>query len=206
MEDSGLGIAAENLDKVFEPFFTTKESAQGTGLGLSTAYGILRQSNGAIQVESEPGKGTRFALYLPITDQAVIPSVASESAQVLSEGKRCTVLVVEDERTVRRLMTSMLSREGFEVLEAESGDEALSVFGDREDIGFVLCDLAMPGLSGTEFRDEFTRDRPGLRFLFVSGCAAETHTNLMDLPNSSFLPKPFGLKRLLAAVNMALSD
>ncbi len=206
VRDSGTGIEPEILDKIFEPFFTTKGPSQGTGLGLSTAYGTIRQNKGAIQVESEAGNGTRFAIYLPVTDQPLKASSTAD-AQLSAQGKeRFTVLVVEDERAVRRLMTSVLAREGFEVLEAQSGDEALDQFGAREDIGLVLCDLGLPGISGTEFFERFTANRPGLRFLFVSGCAAETYSTLIDLPNSTFLPKPFGAKRLLSAIDSALSD
>ena len=206
VEDSGEGIASANLDKVFEPFYTTKGPAQGSGLGLSTAYGILRQCQGAIRVQSEVGCGTCFELYLPATDQVEGGAAEPASPESRGESRRCTVLVVEDERAVRRLMVSILTKNGFEVLHSESGNDALDSFGDRTDIGLVLCDVAMPGLSGPEFFERFTKERPGLRFLFVSGCAADTYSELSGLPNASFLPKPFGSQQLMSAIASTLSD
>lgn len=206
VEDSGEGIAAADLDKVFEPFYTTKGPAQGSGLGLSTAYGILRQCQGTIRVESEVGSGTRFELFLPVTEIEVEGVADPVPPKSVGEGERFTVLVVEDERAVRRLLASILTKHGFEVLESESGNEALEGFGERTDIGLVVCDVAMPGLSGPEFFYRFTKERPGLRFLFVSGCAADTYSELIGLPNASFLPKPFGSEQLMAAIYSTLSD
>lgn len=203
--DTGNGMSKETQKRLFEPFFTTKETGKGTGLGLSTTYGIVKQSKGYIWVDSEPGRGTTFKVYLPRSDaapgvQALSPPVSP--AKPASE----TVLLVEDEAGVRQLSKRILDNAGFRVLEATNGNEAEKLFEHHADsIDLVLTDVVMPGCGGPELLGRLQVHRPDLKVLYMSGYTEQSaaHTAGFDrgLP---FVQKPFSSSELLRQVREAL--
>ena len=168
VSDSGAGMSRKVRDRVFEPFFTTKEVGMGTGLGLATVYGIVKQHNGYIFVDSEPGRGTDFRVYLPAGNvQPLIPQ--RESTAALPQGSE-VVLVVEDDPLIRELLREVLASLGYQVIEAGSGTEALQkAASQKERIDLLLTDVVMPGMNGRELADALRRERPGLRILYLSG-------------------------------------
>jgi hypothetical protein len=178
--------------RIFEPFFTTKEAGKGTGLGLATVYGIVQQSGGAIQVESEPGQGAVFRVYLPRVDEpSAVRAQDAEAAPVA--GGRETVLVVEDEEAVRKLEAESLAAQGYRVRVAADAQEALAL-AERmpERIDLLVTDVVMPGRSGRELAEELSRRRPGLRVLFVSGYVDDEFPDAGQAGSEVwFLPKPF---------------
>jgi signal transduction histidine kinase len=190
VSDTGAGMDAETRARVFEPFFTTKEQGKGSGLGLATVYGMVRQSAGYIWVYSEPGHGTVFKIYLPVTR---IASGAEPTADTLA-GLRGweTVLLVEDEDAVRALAREVLRRHGYVVLEARHGVDALRVAERHRDaIHLLITDVVMPHMGGRELGRRLTAARPAMRTLFMSGY---THHALLheDLtPGAEFIHKPF---------------
>jgi two-component system cell cycle sensor histidine kinase/response regulator CckA len=191
VSDTGTGIDPETRARIFEPFFTTKSPGKGTGLGLSTVYGIVKQSGGSIEVYSEPGRGTSFKVYLPrVLDGE--NSVAPEAKHPPVGGAE-TVLLVEDEEAVRRLARLVLEKMGYKVLEAASAEEALSVAGDHAgEIGLLLTDSVMSGMSGPDLARILRVQRPETRVLFMSGYTddAIVRHGLLE-PNEAFLQKPF---------------
>jgi PAS domain S-box-containing protein len=197
--DTGHGMSPETQERLFEPFFTTKPPGQGTGLGLSTVYGIVKQSGGHVSVTSAVGAGTTFQVYLPAVDAPVAQTEApSEAATDAGTG---TVLLVEDEPALRQLVHGYLSRAGFRVLDAANGLEALAVFArESAAVNVVVTDMLMPGMGGVELARELDRRSPKIRILFVSGYAREGAAILASRPGSSFLAKPFTLPALAARV------
>ncbi len=192
VSDTGVGMDAETQLHLFEPFFTTKEPGKGTGLGLATVYGIVKQSGGYIFVESAPGSGTQFRIYLPRVDG--VPEVAfPPPPAVPDESGQGTILLVEDEESVRRLARRILEGVGYRILEAADGAEALAVAGAWQDeLDLVITDVIMPEMSGQELSSRLREDAPGLRILYVSGYTDDAilqHGAL--LPNTAFLQKPF---------------
>ncbi len=215
VSDSGTGIPPEILPKIFEPFFTTKDVGKGTGLGLSTVYGIVKQTGGYIFADSTPGKGTTFTIYLPVHRGAVLPE-----AQLAGEaGGRArghepwgsgTILLVEDEAMVRAVAERALSRQGYDVLTATNGEEALELL-DRARAGgggvdLLLSDVVMPLMDGPLLARRARAHYPRLPVLFMSGYAEEQLRNSIDLDNVAFLPKPFSVQQLGEAVRAALAD
>jgi CheY-like chemotaxis protein len=203
--DSGIGMDAETQARIFEPFFTTKGPGQGTGLGLSTAYGIVKQSGGWIWVYSELGQGTTFKIYLPATDApvAVTPSVPQPVSRA-STGE--TVLVAEDQDDVRDLTKRVLEREGYVVLAAASGGDALELAAHYAGpIHLLLTDVVMPGLSGREVAERLSAARPGVCVLFMSGYTDNViaQRGVLD-PGIAFLSKPFTPETLAAKVRDVL--
>jgi two-component system cell cycle sensor histidine kinase/response regulator CckA len=203
--DSGLGIASDKLQKVFEPFFTTKRTGEGTGLGLSTAYGIVKQTGGFIFVDSQPGVGTTFVLYFPVHDHSPEvsprPDVAERSnASDASDG---VVLLVEDEAPVRAFASRALRLRGFTVLEAESAEAALKTLEDENlTVDVFVTDVVMPGMDGPSWVREALKERPDVRVVFVSGYAEDSFGEEQSrIPNSVFLPKPFSLNELTEMVH-----
>ncbi|HEX8814854.1 MAG TPA: PAS domain S-box protein [Terriglobales bacterium] len=205
VSDNGLGMDAETQARIFEPFFTTKEKGKGTGLGLSTVYGIIKQSGGYVLVQSEPSKGTTFRIYLPRVEDAAEnagPSRAHTTHGNASE----TVLLVEDEESVRQLIRETLEAKGYKVLEAENGDAALEI-ADRHHmaIDILITDVVMPGMNGREVSSRLCAAHPNTRVLYLSGYAEDAivHEGVLD-PGASFLQKPFTLQTLTRKVREVL--
>ncbi|MCM3877264.1 MAG: response regulator [Thermoanaerobaculia bacterium] len=200
--DTGSGMDAETLGHIFEPFFTTKEKGKGTGLGLATVYGIVRQTGGYIAVETVPGAGTAFRIYLPRCAESrtsgTRPSVSSFRG---SE----TVLLAEDEPSVRAFLQTVLERHGYSVLVAENGAAALDVVTrDPRLIHVLLTDLVMPGMNGRELASRVAALRPAIRIVFMSGYAADIVTDLAADGASGFLSKPFSERALAAKLREVL--
>lgn len=204
VRDQGCGIAPEELSKIFEPFYTTKRTGEGTGLGLSTAYGIVKQTGGYIFCDSTPGEGSTFALFFPAHDKGAEIRPVEEPPRP-APGRReqeATVLLVEDEAPVRAFASRALKLQGFHVLEAACAEDALSLLADqRLNVDVFVTDVVMPGMDGPAWVRTALRDRPQSRVIFMSGYAedvfAEGHA---PVPNSAFLAKPFSLSDLTTLV------
>jgi PAS domain S-box-containing protein len=191
VSDNGTGMDAETRRRIFEPFFTTKEKGKGTGLGLATVYGIVKQAGGDIWVYSEVGKGTAFKLYFPRVMEPSAEEPAREPRQ--RESALETVLVVEDEQSVRDLTVKMLEKLGYRILTAASGAEAIEISCTHAGpIALLLTDVVMPNMSGRQLADALRPQRPDMKVLFLSGYTEDTIVNhgVLD-PNVQFLPKPF---------------
>jgi PAS domain S-box-containing protein len=204
--DTGKGIAPEHLQKVFDPFFTTKQSSGGTGLGLSTVYGILQQNQGHIEVRSEVGKGTCFVISLPAQQGEPQRARGTVPPSERAPGGGGTVLVVEDEPEVRSLLVRTLVRYGYEVLEADGAAQALYVSERHpKKIDLLLSDVVMPTMSGPELAQRICRTRPETEVLFMTGYVGDTllHDGL-GLAQAPLIQKPFGPKELGLAVRDAL--
>jgi two-component system cell cycle sensor histidine kinase/response regulator CckA len=207
VSDTGIGMSAETLAHIFEPFYTTKEGGRGTGLGLSTVYGIVKQSGGHISVYSELGKGTTFKVYLPRVDDPVQAQTPVEAPGSTSAESAETILLVEDEPAVRELAHMVLSERGFSVIEARSPEDAVRLAGKHgAEIRLLLTDVVMPGMSGHDLAKQLTARHPNLRVLFMSG-----YTHNMIAENGtleeglSFLQKPFTPQVLTQKVREVLS-
>jgi PAS domain S-box-containing protein len=208
ISDTGVGIDEETKAHLFEPFFTTKERGEGTGLGLSTVFGIVRQSGGHIQVESELGQGTTFRIYLLRAE--ISSAEASTPGQAplvddLVQGTE-TVMVVEDEAAVRDLAVTVLKSCGYQVLVAKSGPEALQISDEYDgSIHLLITDIVMPQMGGRELAEQLNARRPGLRVLYISGYAGEEITDRGVLaPGTRFLPKPFTIEELTHKIRVML--
>ncbi len=206
--DDGSGIAPDMLQKVFEPFVTTKRTGEGTGLGLSTAYGIMKQSNGFIFVDSILDKGTTFSLYLPVYQTKPVQTAtqiapAAPSVQQTVDG---VILLVEDEAPVRAFASRALRLRGYTVLEADSAEAALKTLEDQSlSIDVFVTDVVMPGMDGPSWVREALKRRPDVRVVFVSGYAEDSFGEEQSrIPNSVFLPKPFSLSDLTSTVQSQL--
>jgi PAS domain S-box-containing protein len=202
--DEGEGMSREVQERIFEPFFTTKEQGKGTGLGLATAYGIIRQHNGHIWVYSEPGVGTSFKVYLPVIREEAVAEPA-QAAAVKRRGTE-TVLVVDDEPYIRRLVMETLAPLGYTVLEAGSGNEALHlVEGLTARIDLLLVDVIMPGMNGRQLADLLAVRRPGMRTIFMSGYTDSYITGQgLTERGEAFLQKPLSPVRIAESVRTLL--
>ena len=204
VKDTGLGMSDEVKAHIFEPFFTTKEVGKGTGLGLATVYGIVKQSGGNIQVHSEKGQGTTFKIYLPRAEEEPTPLLPTNKGDIPS-GKE-TILLVEDDARVRELARRILYQQGYSLLEARDGREAQLV-AERYagPIHLLLTDVVMPGLGGEALAEQLVQTRPGLKIIFMSGYANETIMYLgMPVPGVTFLQKPFTPGELMHKVRVVL--
>ena len=206
--DTGVGIPEENLDKIFEPFFTTKEVGKGTGLGLSTVYGIVKQTGGYIFVDSHVGEGTVFRLFLPSHQEVAAGAKQEESERGRRDlTGRETILLVEDEDAVRLFAKRALRNKGYRVLEARSGEEALEVIRSQES-GFdlVISDVVMPNMDGPTLAREIRARFPQTPIIFISGYAEDVFRKKLaeEHHDIAFVPKPFSLTELAAAVKEAL--
>ncbi len=202
VEDDGVGIPADKLQKVFEPFYTTKRTGEGTGLGLSTAYGIVKQTGGFIFVDSAPDEGTVFQLLFPAHDPVEIaedPVVEQINHNRPVEG---VVLLVEDEAPVRAFASRAMQMRGLTVLEADSAEAALELLEDTTlNVDVFVSDVVMPGIDGPGWVSRALKSRPDTQVVFMSGYAAETFGEIQArIPNSLFLPKPFSLTDLTEIV------
>jgi two-component system cell cycle sensor histidine kinase/response regulator CckA len=204
--DTGTGIAPGVLGKIFEPFFTTKEVGKGTGLGLSTVYGIVKQSGGFIFADSKLNEGSRFVIYLPVHREesgAEMPRRRAKAKKDELWGTG-TVLLVEDEPTVRGVAERALTRHGYKVLTADNGEEALEIINSGEPIDLLISDVVMPGMDGPAVVREARKSRPELKILFMSGYAEEQLRKSIDIENVNFLPKPFSVTELAEAARRAV--
>jgi signal transduction histidine kinase len=202
--DSGEGMTPEVQARLFEPFFTTKERGKGTGLGLATAYGAVKQFGGHLFVESTQGRGSTFRILLPMSD--VQPVVEETTPRPKSEGGGETILVVEDEKDLRRFVVRVLKRAGYVVLSAEDGTFALeTACRYKEKIHLLLTDIVMPGRTGKELWDELRPLRPGTRVVFMSGYAQNILGEHVSLESDTpFLPKPFSAAELECKIREVL--
>jgi two-component system cell cycle sensor histidine kinase/response regulator CckA len=211
VEDNGSGIMGEDLDRIFDPFFSTKDVGQGTGLGLSTVYGIVKQTDGFVFVQTEPGKGTTFSIYLPQFEGATQGAAAASDAE--AKGTRDltgaeTILLVEDEDAVRSFSARVLRNKGYVVLEANSGEAALELLKDQlAVIDLLVTDVVMPRLDGPSLVRQVREKRPELKVIFISGYTEDAfRKRLGEDGGIEFLPKPFSLKQLAAKVKEVLGE
>ena len=206
VSDTGDGMEPEVAAHIFEPFFTTKPRGQGTGLGLSTVYGIVSEAGGGINVHSEPGIGTTFRVYLPLAGQSRKAVVARAVQQAAPRGHEETVLVVEDEVALGRIIARILSQGGYRVLSAASGGDALALDGEHG-CDLLLTDVIMPGMSGPRLAELLEARHPGRPVLFMSGYSNGLlgSTHVLD-PDIAFIEKPFTADDLLRRVSAALSS
>ncbi len=210
VSDTGIGIPKDNLTRIFEPFFSTKQRGEGTGLGLSTVYGIVKQTGGFVAVQSEPGVGTTFTIYLPhyeATEEELAETRAvAEEAPSRDLTGTGAILLVEDEDAVRTFGARALRGKGYDVLEANNGDNALEVLAKTDKtIDLVISDVVMPGIDGPTLIRMLREKRPDLRVIFISGYAEDTYRDELDEENGvHFLPKPFSLKELATKVKEVL--
>jgi signal transduction histidine kinase len=204
--DTGHGMDAETKARIFEPFFTTKEQGKGTGLGLATVYGIVKQSNGCVWVESERAKGARFEVYLPRVDEEV-ESSASEEIVATRVRARKTVLIVEDEEGVRNLASGFLESAGYTVLTAKDGLEALGITEKSDEpIHLLLADVVMPNMRGPELAKRLKSRRNNLKIVYMSGYLEYNRGNEDFLDDGFFLQKPFSRDTLVCKVDEALRN
>jgi len=233
--DTGDGIAREALGRIFEPFFSTKEETPGagTGLGLATVYGIVRQNGGFIFVNSSPGQGATFVIYLPrippemnekdsatvsaentrITDSEVEPLLGSSTADITDQETRedlrgdGTVLLVEDEDAVRVFAARALRNKGYMVLEARTGEQALEILQDQDVVDLIITDMMMPGMDGGTLSRLIRAERPEISIILISGYSEEVaRGDVVNSPDIHFLPKPFSLGQLAAKVQAVLQE
>lgn len=210
IRDTGHGMDAATLARIFEPFYTTKELGKGTGMGLATVYGILHQHNGWVDVESEPGRGTTFRVYLPISDEAA-EETRTEPLQAIdkSSKKQATILVVEDEEMLREFVCEALGMLGYRILSAANGKEALDVWAaHRDEIDLLLTDVVMPeSISGRQLAHTLVMDRPDLKVIFTSGYSPELIGPEFEQEREhAFLPKPYLTEQLARAVATKLEQ
>ncbi len=207
--DTGTGMSKEIQSKIFDPFFTTKPVGQGTGLGLATVYGIVKQSGGFITVDSEMGQGTCFKIYLPRRKVDAGEAAPAEAAPIVTRDVtgQDTILLVEDEEAVRSFAARALRMRGYNVLEASGGEEALEIVkGDDVKIDLIITDVVMPNMDGPTMVRHVKQLKPNLAVIFMSGYAEEAfRRNDQNSEDIHFLPKPFGLKQLAAKVKEVLA-
>ena len=202
VSDTGVGMDKTTQERIFEPFFTTKEPGKGTGLGLSTVFGIVQQSEGTIEVLSEPGHGTTFNVYFPRVDAALDAPAKTVPPPTLQGSE--TVLLVEDEDAVRAVARTILRRNGYSVLEARSSDAAIALCTEHTDIRLILIDVVMPKMSGPELSRLLRSHRPEARVLFMSGYTGESLTRYPIADADAFLEKPFTPNSLLRKIREVL--
>jgi len=206
ISDSGSGMDTETVSRVFEPFFTTKEKGRGTGLGLSTVYGVVKQSNGHIQIYSERGIGTTIKVYLPAAEGPVEQQPRNQGERAAGVIRGETLLLIEDEPLVRELAHEILTGQGYRVLEANSGAEAIRICESHPDpIQLVVTDVIMPGMNGREVFERMAQLRPDLRVLYMSGYteSAIVHRGVLE-PGTAFVQKPFTIPGFLERIREIL--
>ena len=201
VSDTGVGMPPEVLEKVFDPFFTTKPIGQGTGLGMSMVYGFARQSGGQVRVHSRPGEGTSVKIYLPATSDIVMSEVGAKAA-VEHDGRGQTVLLVEDDESVRLLVREVLAELHYHTLEAGSADEALPILHSDQKIDLLVSDVGLPGMNGRQLAELARNQRPDLPVLFVTGYAENAAMRAGFLgTNMSMITKPFSIETLAAKID-----
>lgn len=207
VSDTGIGMDSQTQARIFEPFFTTKGANQGTGLGLATIYGIVKQSGGVVRVESKPGKGSTFQVYLPYLDAPVAAALLPAAPETAASGGTETILLVEDQAALR-LLTSVYARSrGYTVIEAATGSEALDICANRPaPIHLLITDVALPGISGFVLAQAALENRPQLRVIYVSGYSEQSVDKHLLSPGSIYLEKPFSLFELGFAIRTMLDS
>ena len=206
VSDTGTGMDAATLEHIFEPFFTTKLEGQGTGLGLSTVYGIVKQNSGAISVYSNPGLGTSMKIYLPVCREG--EDAEEPGLEAVSRGGSETILVAEDEQPMLAVIRTVLEGKGYHVLAAASPSDTVALAGRHQGpIHLLITDVVMPGLNGKELEERLTRERPGLKVLFISGYTGDilAKRGLMG-GETHFLQKPFRMLDLARKVREVLDS
>jgi CheY-like chemotaxis protein len=206
VSDSGCGMTEENLSHLFEPFYTTKEVGKGTGLGLATVYGIVKQNNGFVNVFSSPGKGTSFKIYFPRFNAVETP--VQSVKDVKPAGGKETILLVEDEPAILHLGKTILKKYGYTVLTSQTPAEALALVNARTDaIDLLITDVVMPQMNGKELHSKIRCTHPDLRCLFISGYTADaiSHHGVLN-ENLNFLQKPFTARSLAVKIREVLSE
>jgi CheY-like chemotaxis protein len=204
--DTGCGMNEATREHMFEPFFTTKEEGQGTGLGMATTYGIIKQHSGMIHVYSEVGKGTTVRIYLPLDERN--PSAVDQKTISPVRGGTEGILLAEDDEAVRDLAVRVLERAGYRVFTAVDGLEAIRVFSAHADeISLALLDVVMPTLNGREAYERIGEIKPGVRVLFTSGYSADAiHTKFVLDEGLELIQKPYGAESLLGKVREILDE
>jgi len=204
VKDTGVGMDQQTLARIFEPFFTSKGLGKGTGLGLSMVYGIVKQHDGFIQVSSQPGAGAEFGIYFPAATGE--PEEARHVKAAANQRGSATILVVEDEKSVRKLIMEVLPKLGYRVIAAADGEEAVKVFERWSDqIDLVLLDAILPKLGGRQVYEQIRKRKPSVRFVFTSGYNEEFINRKFELdPSFLFLRKPFSTKELTGMIEEAL--
>lgn len=205
VEDNGHGIAEADLANIFDPFFTTKEVGRGTGLGLATAFGAVHSHDGVIEVETAPGEGTCFSVYLPLSGQQVTRSI--NDGQSLVRGRGETILLVDDDPAVRKATGALLRSTGYSVIEAGDGEQALRLFRQfKSEIGLVVTDVVMPRMGGVALRNALNGESPTLPVLLVTGYDRERVLDVADNTGSPVVTKPFDLRRLTHLIRTLLDE
>ena len=205
--DTGIGMDEETRKRIFEPFFTTKETGKGTGLGMAIVHGIVSQHNGFIDVDSEPGEGTTFRIYLPIVEKEQAPDAGAVAEQPLRGGSEA-ILVAEDEQSVSTFLESILRQFGYQVILARDGEDAVEKFvANRDKVRLIIMDLIMPKKSGKEAFGEIRQLDAGVRVLFSSGYPADIIGNQGDLDGrTELIMKPVHPLMLLRKVRQMLDS
>jgi len=204
--DMGCGMDEETQKQIFEPFFTTKDTGQGTGLGLSTVFGIIQQHNGMVHVESEVGAGTTFSIYLPEVE-ATMP-LDDEITTTYSHGGTETILFADDDELVSSVTEDMLLEAGYTVLKAGDGEEAIRLFDEHKDnIDLALLDVVMPKLGGKAVREHILKERPEFPILFSSGYSSDAiHTNFVLDAGMHLIQKPYPRRMLLQKLREVIAN
>ncbi|HWF17798.1 MAG TPA: ATP-binding protein, partial [Verrucomicrobiae bacterium] len=205
--DTGSGMDRKTLDRIFEPFFSTKEVGKGTGLGLATVYGIVKQHQGWIEVKSEVGVGTTFKIYLPASDKKAVSSHDTTVQQKqIPKGRNETILLVEDETILRLWVKELLESFDYKIVEASNGVEALKAYDEQNGkIDLLLTDMVMPeGMTGGDLARQLRTKQPALKVIYTSGYSGEIMGNDKALPDGPFLSKPYPAPQLAKMVRECL--
>jgi two-component system, cell cycle sensor histidine kinase and response regulator CckA len=208
VSDSGCGIEKDDLLHIFEPFFTTKDVGRGTGLGLATVYGIVKQHQGWIEVESEPSQGTTFRVYVPSSPPHATATPPPPLLDPEVRGGTETILVVEDEDPLRPLVVNVLRRYGYQVLEASSGPEAMEISRQQaHKLDLLLTDVVMPnGMNGKDLAEQLVRANPGLVVVYTSGFSSDILGENFVLESANFLQKPYDPRKLAQVIRDSLDS
>ena len=208
IEDSGTGIPQDVIEQIFEPFFTTKEVGKGTGLGLSVVYGIVKKHNGWINVYSEPGKGTIFKIYLPVTSKAVEKKTGVTVADVAIHGNGERILLIEDEDDVRGFIASALRQYGFIIYEASNASVARSVFNSENGkFDLILSDIILPDKNGFDLVEELLSGKKDIPVIMCSGYTEEkVQQSIISKKGFQFIQKPFKMPELLKIIISSTID